>query len=222
MIYYIGLVVDPRLKFDALDEWLQVIYNKYQIKIEEIKNEVNSLLYILYNIYKEKYGNDINLIKSSSTASSSSFYKITLEMRKSRKKATTNFPNNTTNIDRYLSVETIPFEDNEDFEILEWWKKQQIKYPVLSIIARDVLIVLVSTVASEVAFSAGGRVVSKKLCNLSPEAIEAIICLKDWNLEDKRLHDHVREAALVTDIKNLNLSKHEWIHDHSPSLENSD
>ena len=52
LIYYIGLIVDPRLKFDVLDEWLQVIYNEYQIKIEEIKNEVNSLLYILYNIYK--------------------------------------------------------------------------------------------------------------------------------------------------------------------------
>ena len=54
----------PRLKFDAQDEWLQVIYNEDEIKIEEIKNEVNSLLHISYNIYKEKYGNDISLIKS--------------------------------------------------------------------------------------------------------------------------------------------------------------
>ena len=102
-------------------------------------------------------------------------------------KVTTSSPNNTTDIDRYLSVETIPFEDNEDFEILEWWKKQQIKYLVLSIIARVVLTMPVSTVASEAAFSAGGRVVSKKRCNLSPEAIKAVICLKDWNLAEERL-----------------------------------
>ena len=178
--------------------------------------------FILYNIYKEKYGKDISMIKSSSTTSSSSFYKSPLEMFKSRKNATTSSPNNTTDIDRYLSVETIPFEDNEDFEILEWWKKQQIKYPVLSIIARDVLIVPVSTVASEAAFSASGKVVSKKGCNLSLEAIEVVVCLKDWNLADKRLHDHVQEAALVTNTENLNLSKHEWIHDNSPSPENSD
>ena len=124
LIYYIGLIVEPRLKFDVLDEWLQVIYNEDQIKIEEIKNEVNSLLYILYNIYKEKYGNNISLIKSLSMTSSSSFYKSPLEMFKSRKNATTSSPNNTTDIDRYLKVETIPFEDNEDFDILEWWKKQ--------------------------------------------------------------------------------------------------
>ena len=143
-------------------------------------------------------------------------------MFKSRKKATICSPNNTTDIDRYLSVETIPFEDNEDFDILEWWKKQQIKYPVLSIIARDVLTVPVSTVSSEAVFSAGGRVVRKKRCNLSLEAIEAIVCLKDWNLADKRLHEHVREAALVTDTENLKLSRHEWIHDSSPSPENND
>ena len=83
-------------------------------------------------------------------------------MFKSRKNATTSSPNNTTDIDRYLSVETIPFEDNKDFAILEWWKKQQIKYPVLSIITRDVLTVPMSTIASEAAFNAGGRVVSKK------------------------------------------------------------
>ena len=93
---------------------------------------------------------------------------------------------------------------------------------MLSIIARDVLTVHVSTAASEAVFSAGGRVVSKKRCNLSPEAIDAVVCLKDWNLADKRLNDHVREAALVSDTENLNLSKHEWIHDNSPSLENSD
>ena len=222
LIYYIGLIVDPRLKFDALDEWLPVTYNEDQIKIEEIKNEVNLLLYILYNIYKEKYGNNISLIKSSSTISSSSFYKSSLEMFKSRKKATTSSPNNTTDIDRYLSVETIPFEDNEDFDILEWWKKQQIKYPVLSIIARDVLTVPVSTVASEAAFSAGGRVVSKKRCNLSPQAIEAVVCLKYWSLADKRLHDHIREAGLVADTENLKISRHECIQDSSPSPENND
>ena len=50
---------------------------------------------------------------------------------------------------------------------------------MLSIIARDVLTVYVSIIASEAAFSASGRVVSKKRYNLSPEAIETIVCLKD-------------------------------------------
>ena len=93
---------------------------------------------------------------------------------------------------------------------------------MLSIIARDVLTVTVSTVASEAAFSATRRVVTKKRCNLSPEAIEAVVFLKDWNLADKRLHNRVREAALVINTKHLKLSRHKWIHDSSPSSQNSD
>ena len=50
---------------------------------------------------------------------------------------------------------------------------------MLSIIARDVLTVPVSTVALEAAFSVGGRVVSDKRCSLTPDSIEANICVKD-------------------------------------------
>ena len=52
LIYYIGLVVDPRLKFEVFDEWLKVIYFGDERKIEEIKNKVISLLHNLYNNYK--------------------------------------------------------------------------------------------------------------------------------------------------------------------------
>ena len=116
--------MDPILKIEAFDEWLQVIYFDDQIKIGEIKNEVSSLLHNLYNIYKEKYCNDISSIKSSFTTSSSHFYKGALEIFNSRKNASIGSPNNTTDIEKYLNVETIPFESNEKFEILEWWKKK--------------------------------------------------------------------------------------------------
>ena len=143
---------------------MKVIYFGDERKIEEIKNEVISLLHNLYNNYKEKYGNNISSTTSNSTFLSH-LYKSTLEMFKSRKNTTSSSPNNVSDIDRYISVDTIPFEDNENFDILAWWKMQQIKYLVLSIIERDVLTVPVSTVASEAAFSAGER--------LSPQAIEA-------------------------------------------------
>ena len=100
-------------------------------------------------------------------------------MLKSRKKTTNSSPNNTTDLDRYLNIDLISFEDDEDFDILIWWKSQQHKYLVLSINSRDVLIVLVSTVALEAAFSVGGRVVSDKRCSLALDSIEANICVKD-------------------------------------------
>ena len=149
---------------------MQVIYFDDQIKFEEIKNEVNSSLLYLYNNYNENYGNSINSIKSLSTSTTSShFYKGALEILKTRRKTTISSPDDTNDIDKYLSVETIPFKDYENLDILIWWKIQQIKYLILSIIARDILTVSVSTIASETAFSVGGRVVNQRRCNLSPK-----------------------------------------------------
>ena len=60
------------------------------------------------------------------------------------------------------------------------------EYPVLAKIARDLLAVQVSTVASESAFSAGGRVVDPFRSCLDPEMVQALICMKDWVAAGRR------------------------------------
>ncbi|CAI0381119.1 unnamed protein product, partial [Linum tenue] len=45
---------------------------------------------------------------------------------------------------------------------------------------RDILAVPVSSVASESAFSCGGRVLSPFRSSLSPNIVEALICAEDW------------------------------------------
>lgn len=68
----------------------------------------------------------------------------------------------------------------KELDILEWWKINSPKYPVLSTIARDILAISVSTVPSEAAFSSGGRIVSDYRSSLSCSTVEALICLQDW------------------------------------------
>ena len=67
-----------------------------------------------------------------------------------------------------------------EFDILAWWKNKREEYPILSQVVRDVMVVQVSTVASESAFSAAGRVVDPYRSRLDPEMVEALICTKDW------------------------------------------
>jgi hypothetical protein len=55
-----------------------------------------------------------------------------------------------------------------EFDILAWWKNKREQYPILSQIARDVMAIQVSTVASESAFSAAGRVVDPYRSRLDP------------------------------------------------------
>ena len=82
--------------------------------------------------------------------------------------------------DIFLEDPRILVMSNENFNVLAWWKKNSDAYPVLSLMARDFLAIPVSTVSSESAFSAAGRILGKDRTSLSPETLEALICTKDW------------------------------------------
>ena len=67
-----------------------------------------------------------------------------------------------------------------NFDVLAWWKLNGHKYPILSLIAKDILSIQVSTVASESAFSCGGRIVDLFRSSLDPKMVEALMCARDW------------------------------------------
>ncbi|KAK1413168.1 hypothetical protein QVD17_34938 [Tagetes erecta] len=93
----------------------------------------------------------------------------------------------------------------ESFDLLAWWKRKETEFPILSAMARDLLIVQASTVASESAFSFSGRVLSVRRTRLTPTALEMCICLKDHldaaeRIQDKtNLEDEISIEVVVHD-----------------------
>ncbi|TYK11249.1 transposase [Cucumis melo var. makuwa] len=91
--------------------------------------------------------------------------------------ATTPFEQGSSEIDIYLLEANVRIEG--DFDILQWWKMNSDRFEVLGRMVRDILAILFSTVASESAFSTGGRVVDSSRCSLAPKTMEALICTQN-------------------------------------------
>lgn len=65
-----------------------------------------------------------------------------------------------------------------DYNMLSWWRENSYKFPVLSELAKDMLAVQVSSVASEAAFSTSCRVLDLFRSCLTSYMIEALVCTK--------------------------------------------
>nr|DAD23970.1 TPA_asm: hypothetical protein HUJ06_025433 [Nelumbo nucifera] len=67
-----------------------------------------------------------------------------------------------------------------EFNALEWWRANNLKYRVLSKMEAEILAIPISTVASEATFSASGRVIDSYRASLAVETVQALICGGEW------------------------------------------
>ena len=90
----------------------------------------------------------------------------------------TNIVESIGDLERYLneSVE----DDSPMFNILDWWKVNSHRSMILSLMARDLFVIPVSTVASESVFSTSGRILDPYRSSLTDKMIQNLICTQDW------------------------------------------
>uniref|UniRef100_A0A3Q7I3R1 HAT C-terminal dimerisation domain-containing protein n=1 Tax=Solanum lycopersicum TaxID=4081 RepID=A0A3Q7I3R1_SOLLC len=158
-------------RFDLYDELLG----------EETGNVVNTkveaYLRDLFAIYVSKYGKGSKSQPSSSDSSDSSGSGISQNMSKNslrtklhmkKQKNDSGSLGVKSELDKYLLEDQEP--ESEDFDILSWRKVNSPRFPVLSQLARDVLAISMSSVASECAFSTGGRILDPFRSSLTPKS----------------------------------------------------
>nr|GMD43892.1 zinc finger BED domain-containing protein RICESLEEPER 2-like [Ipomoea batatas] len=90
---------------------------------------------------------------------------------------------NKSELDIYLEEGVYRCQDGEVasiFDALAWWKSHELKFSILSKLARDVLSIPISRVASEATFSAGTRVLDPYRAKLSSDMVQVLICGADW------------------------------------------
>ena len=83
-----------------------------------------------------------------------------------------------TQLELYLDEPRV--DRNAKLDILAFWKGNEFRYLEFAAMARDILSIPISTVASESTFSVGERVIDQFRSALKPDVVEALVCTRDW------------------------------------------
>ncbi|KAK3212671.1 hypothetical protein Dsin_017377, partial [Dipteronia sinensis] len=88
----------------------------------------------------------------------------------------------------YLDTSFEFMEDNavKKFDILLWWNEHERYFPILAMIAKQILSTSVSTVAVEQEFSFGGNILDGRCSLLIPQSIQMQACVDDWTKSQNR------------------------------------
>ncbi|KAH9696124.1 BED-type domain-containing protein [Citrus sinensis] len=203
----VASVLDPRGKMKFATHCFEKLYGKDSAKCVEMKEMIKDLLIKLYESYNAQYkpsgsgsasgsasgstSESQNL--TSGSGSGSHFWDLDDDDDVMIEDPFSEFskavavsegsPELSNELDLYLMEKTEKIGKSNlgtKFDILLWWRVNSANYPILSSIARDVLAIPVSTVASESAFSTGGRILDQYRSSLTPDMVEALVLLQNW------------------------------------------
>ncbi|KAL8094864.1 hypothetical protein AgCh_036396 [Apium graveolens] len=170
----IAVILDPRFKMDIIEYYYDKFYGS-ELSFTHVERVRKSF----FDLYIDKL-NDFKKWKQ-------------------REKSSGNRYVPKSEFDQYLEEETHPTMGK--FNILTWWSINGSRFPTISKIARDVLVVPATTVASEAAFSVWGRVIDETCSCLLPKAVEVLITTSDWILSRKSKFD--RSTAKLKSLTGL-------------------
>uniref|UniRef100_A0ACD5VTX7 Uncharacterized protein n=1 Tax=Avena sativa TaxID=4498 RepID=A0ACD5VTX7_AVESA len=189
-------ILDPRYKMKSIEYFFQLIYGNDQFTakatIEAIKQNFTSLC----NDYEHSadslknpavlfYSGNSNSCMSSVYSNgndSKTFSRITLsDARRGLDQyiqESSSGQSLKSDLDMYLEEAVYrQKEGNQDnFDILGWWKSFAAKYPVLSQMARDILAIPVSIIPLD----SEARVLNEYLSTMDPLTVEGLVCAQDW------------------------------------------
>uniref|UniRef100_A0A803L935 BED-type domain-containing protein n=1 Tax=Chenopodium quinoa TaxID=63459 RepID=A0A803L935_CHEQI len=183
LMLYVDVVLDPRRKMQyvkwAIDD--QYDLDKGKELYDKIKDALNSL-YEHYASQQTQSGSSPSNMVDLTTTDLESFedWHDMAEFEFERDIGSQSNLEKKSDLDKYLNDEREPNTIGKSFDALDWWKNRGERYPIVALMAKDVLAIPVSTVASESAFSTGGRVLDPFRSSLSSNMVEALICAQDW------------------------------------------
>ncbi|GKA74796.1 zinc finger BED domain-containing protein RICESLEEPER 2-like protein [Tanacetum coccineum] len=159
LLVYFAFILDPRNKYEFLDVIMDDHCGREGISV----------------VVKKDY------IKGKRPRSTNTSHELDHgDLLRRRMKTGQSSSSSTSELDKYIGEYCEPFDKNMHFKILLWWKVNSPRFPILSLMARDLLAIPISTVASESVFSTSGRVLDSYRSSLGDKTIECLVCAQYW------------------------------------------
>lgn len=190
-----AVILDPRFKVKLVEYYYSQIYGSTALdRIKEISDGIKQLF--------DAYSICSSLVDQGSALPGSSLPSMCSDSR-DRLKGFDKFLHETSqnqsgvsDLDKYLEEPVFP--RNCDFNILNWWKVHTPRYPILSMMARDVLGTPMSTGSPESTFTSGPRMLDQVQSSLDPDIRQALICTRDWlQMESEELKSSTSQAIAL-------------------------
>lgn len=174
MLFAFAYILDPRCKLSVLNfcykSWLESTVAT--LKVEDVRLKLK----ILYEEYARGTSSDINT-NTTRTPMRNEKRKFDYFAKYDNEEAFSCSVERSP-LDLYL---TDPKMDRTTkLNILDFWKEKEHRYKELSHLARDIVSVPLTTVASESTFSIGGRILNKWRSSYLPENVGALITSRSW------------------------------------------
>jgi hypothetical protein len=181
----INMVIDPRCKLELLEFLVMDEFGVSEAK--EIVRNIKSLLYTWFTELtqaQQETNSQPNVSHENNQKKTNQPSNPEDEERERYKmflagKNTINTTSATAELDLYLQEPPVGI-DTPKFQILNWWRDNAVRYPLLATLAKTVLMTPMTSIASESAFSTGGRVLSDFRSKMNTDTLEALVCGQDW------------------------------------------
>lgn len=168
----VAAILDPRFKMKLVEYYYPLIYPTSASKSIDIVSNCMKALYDGHAICSPLDANGLacQVGVGESRDRLTGFDKFLND--------TSQTQNTKSDLDKYLEEPLFP--RNMEFNILNWWKVHTPRYPILSMMARNILGIPMSKVTFEAAFSSSGRTLNCDRRSLKPETVQALMCAQDW------------------------------------------
>ncbi|CAN1262107.1 Putative AC9 transposase [Linum perenne] len=180
-ILAVVVVLDPRYKLEIVEYYVEkvgtVVCGFSAASVKQILCDLIIEYLSRYAKNQSSSGGGSSALENDTATSNDLDFELFLTQRKKARTVVV-----VTELDNYLNEDVLP--RSYDFDILIWWKLMASKVHGTALIARDLLDIPVTSVASELAFSLGGRLLDHHSSKLHPATVEALMCTRNWVKEE--------------------------------------